>query len=66
MNQIVVGSWYSAVYKEDFRITFQVLTLEGKSISLCREDGIIVDALPPGYISLIHHGDSRPVHQENF
>lgn len=60
MNQMVVGSWYSAIYKSEFRITFQVLSLEGKSISLCREDGAIVDNLPSGYVSLVSHGDCKP------
>lgn len=60
MNQMVVGSWYSAVYESGFRITFQVLAFEGKSISLCREDGAIVDNLPSGYVSLVAHGDCQP------
>lgn len=62
---MVVGSWYSAVYKEEFRITFQVLALEGKTMSLCREDGAIVDSLPSGYLSLIHHGDNQPLCNDN-
>lgn len=60
MSQLVVGSWYSAIYESGFRITFQVLNYEGKSISLCREDGAIVDSLPAGYVSMVSHGDSKP------
>lgn len=58
---MVVGCWYSAIYKSEFRITFQVLALDGKSVSLCREDGTIVDSLPAGYVSLLDHGDCKPL-----
>ena len=60
MNQMIIGSWYSVIYKSGFNSTFQVLALEGKSISLCREDGTITDNLPSGYVSLVSHGDCRP------
>ena len=60
MNQMVIGGWYSAIYDSGFNITFQVLALEGKSISLCREDGTITDNLPSGFVSLVSHGDYRP------
>lgn len=60
MNQMVIGGWYSAIYKSEFRITFQVLAVDGKSVSLCRQDGAIVDNLPAGYVGLISHGDCPP------
>lgn len=65
MNQMVIGGWYSAIYKSEFRITFQVLNLEGKSITLCREDGAIVDNLPAGYVSMVSHGDCKPEPDRN-
>lgn len=59
MNQMIVVGCYSDIYQSSFSVAFQVLTLEGKSVSLCREDGVIVDNLPAGYLSLIAHGDCR-------
>lgn len=66
MNQMVVGCWYSAIYKSEFRITFQLFALDGKSVSLFREDGAIVDSLPSGYVSLLAHGDSKPEEKNGY
>lgn len=58
-NFLIKGHWYGACYHMGFTILFQVEEIS-PSLVLCRKDGIIIDELPEGYISIDAYGEIEP------
>lgn len=64
IENLIVGSWYSAHYQSGFSIIFQVTEIIKSSISLCRKDGTVINSIPSGYTQILLHGTDEPEYQE--